>query len=566
MIPGNKEIALIQHRMGPSSQLPDYLESSEIAFTTDTGEVFIGAPTIHAIDGRERNKSNIYPYHNIQILTELTDNANLIKTEYSINGTKIYFPIIYNAVNPVSTVSTSDIISINGVSVNVGVGISGVDAIVSQINSANIENVTAYNVDNRIQLVVTNGVSLMLQDVTSGALSKVGLVDEGISFKTITPSSSYSRSLSDSISDRISLSTFGVPNNSDSDSSVLINAAIKTVYINDKTEAHKTLNVNAGVYKLNSSPLYIPSNSIIKGEGINQTIFETNNINIEYLVGGMDDDGRPYGDPSFGLNSGQPQNIIFEDCCFKANGADVDILRLYGFKNITFKHCKFVGSGSLENKLVDIKRINGYNDISNILFEDCIFENGGYGVFCEDAVKGLKLRDCSFNNIMSEMVHLTPPTNTISDILFDSCEFNEEYELYYFNINENVSNCKIFNPIINQINNTHNISNKCNILSTSTDLDYYNITTCETGSIENITPIIDGDAMVIDYIILHPTYSRKGSVMKSINSVVSTDLVDIYPNYEDFKIKWVISDNGYISLNNISGIKCIIKWKLSLLK
>ena len=58
--------------MGPSSQLPDYLESSEIAFTTDTGEVFIGAPTIHAIDGRERNKSNIYPYHNIQLLTELT--------------------------------------------------------------------------------------------------------------------------------------------------------------------------------------------------------------------------------------------------------------------------------------------------------------------------------------------------------------------------------------------------------------------------------------------------------------------------------------------------------------
>lgn len=563
MIPGNKEIALIQHRMGPSSQLPDYLESSEIAFTTDTGEVFIGAPTIHAIDGRERNKSNIYPYHNIQLLTELTDNAKIIKTEYSVDGVKVYSPIICNAVAPISSVLSSDSIAINGVTVNIGVGVSGVDAIISQINSANIENVTAYNVDSKIQLVATDGTSLILQDITSGALSKIGLVEEGISFKTIVPSSSYSRSLSDSISDRITLNTFGVSSNSDS--SVLINSAIKTIYINDKTEAHKVLHANAGVYKLNSSPLYIPSNTTIKGEGVDQTIFETDNEDLVYLFGGMDDKGRPCGDPSFGLNSEQPRNVYFEDCCFKSN-VDIDLIRLYGFKDVIFKHCKFVGSGSVNNKLVDIQRINGYNDISNITFENCIFENNGYGIFCEDVVKGLKLRDCSFSKITSEMVHLTPShENAISNVLFDNCEFNEEYEVYYFNINENVSNCKIFNPIINQTTTTHNISAKCNILSTSTDLDYYNVSTCETGTIETISNIIDGDTIVIDYTILHPTYSRKGSVVKSVNAVVSTDLIDIYPSYEDSKIKWVI-DNNTIGINNISGSRCTVKWKLSLIK
>ncbi len=565
MIPGNKEIALIQHRMGPSSQLPDYLESAEIAFTTDTGEVFIGAPTIHTIDGRERSKSNIYPYHNIQLLTELTDNAKLIKTEYTIDGVKVYFPIIYTAINSPSSLSLSDTISINGISVNVGVGVTGnVNGIVSQINNSNIEGVTAYNVDNKIQLVVTDGLSLILQDISSNALFRVGLVEEGVTFKTIVPSSSYSRSLSDSISDRITLNTFGVSSTSDSDSSVLINSALKTVYVNDKTDAHKIIYANAGIYKLKNEPLYIPSNATIKGEGVEQTIFETDNSDFGYILAAMDDKGRPYGSPSFGLNSEQPKNIIIEDCCFRSN-VDIDLIKLYGFKDITFRHCKFMGSGSLDNKLIDISRINGYSDISNIRFENCIFENGGFGIYCQDACKGLLLRDCSFSNMTNEMISLVPTrANLLSNILIENCTFNEKYESYYFNINANVSNCKIINPTVNQTTNTHNISSKCNIYSTSTELDYWNENSIVRQQNNVITPIVPGDTMIIEYILLHTNYSRKGTLVKSSNVVAGSDLVDTFPGLSDDELKWNLN-GGNLIFNNTTDNNCRLQWKLKLL-
>lgn len=60
------QISRIQHRRGTSGELPDALADGEIGMTTDTGEVFYGAPTHPAVQGRKS-----YPYQNIKILTEL---------------------------------------------------------------------------------------------------------------------------------------------------------------------------------------------------------------------------------------------------------------------------------------------------------------------------------------------------------------------------------------------------------------------------------------------------------------------------------------------------------------
>lgn len=59
------QISRIQHRMGTSGELPDALADGELGFTTDTGEVFIGASTFEKVAGRKS-----YPYQNIKLLTE----------------------------------------------------------------------------------------------------------------------------------------------------------------------------------------------------------------------------------------------------------------------------------------------------------------------------------------------------------------------------------------------------------------------------------------------------------------------------------------------------------------
>lgn len=59
------QISRIQHRSGTSGELPDALATGEIGFTTDTGEVFIGAGDHARVADRKS-----YPYQNIKILTE----------------------------------------------------------------------------------------------------------------------------------------------------------------------------------------------------------------------------------------------------------------------------------------------------------------------------------------------------------------------------------------------------------------------------------------------------------------------------------------------------------------
>lgn len=59
------QITRIQNRRGTSKEIPDHLEDGEFGVTTDTGEVFVGAPNLPQLQNRRT-----YPYQNIKVLTE----------------------------------------------------------------------------------------------------------------------------------------------------------------------------------------------------------------------------------------------------------------------------------------------------------------------------------------------------------------------------------------------------------------------------------------------------------------------------------------------------------------
>ena len=86
------QISRIQHRRGSSGELPTNLEEAELGVTTDTGEVFIGAPNLPAIQGR-----STYPYKNLKILTELD-------IQRTITGDVYYHgPIVSSVAPPTGT-------------------------------------------------------------------------------------------------------------------------------------------------------------------------------------------------------------------------------------------------------------------------------------------------------------------------------------------------------------------------------------------------------------------------------------------------------------------------------
>jgi hypothetical protein len=93
------QISRVQHRRGTSGELPDAMAESEIGFTTDTGEVFIGAPNHPKVAGR-----TAYPYENIKILTEFD-------VQRSITGDVYYHGPLQNLV--VSDVNVLALFDVN---------------------------------------------------------------------------------------------------------------------------------------------------------------------------------------------------------------------------------------------------------------------------------------------------------------------------------------------------------------------------------------------------------------------------------------------------------------------
>lgn len=82
------QISRIQHRMGTSGELPSALTDGELGFTSDTGELFIGAASLAKVAGRKS-----YPYQNIKILTEFD-------VQHTITGDTYYHGPIETMVIP----------------------------------------------------------------------------------------------------------------------------------------------------------------------------------------------------------------------------------------------------------------------------------------------------------------------------------------------------------------------------------------------------------------------------------------------------------------------------------
>lgn len=83
-----KQISKLRIKKGLSENLPISLSEAEMAFTTDTGEVFIGAPNFERIEyrsGSGNTNDSIYPYQNIKILTEF-DFPKAITSDYYTMG------------------------------------------------------------------------------------------------------------------------------------------------------------------------------------------------------------------------------------------------------------------------------------------------------------------------------------------------------------------------------------------------------------------------------------------------------------------------------------------------
>jgi len=563
-----KQVALVQVRSGLSSQLPDSLEEFEFGTTTDNGGLYIGTSindTTYV--PRIRSQNNIYPYNNVEVLTERSDNLNIIKHNYiGYESSPIVYPTIVNGLATVTTLTTSSTISINGINVTLTNNGLTLDDTVSAINNTNIPNIIAHNNNGLFCLVNLTGSSITLSNVLNDPLQRLQLTYSSTDTTITYPSSSlYERTLQSVLDDTINAKAFNVLPTTQ-DNSLYFNGLFSALYLSySKLENYRITYLNSGKYYINTRAINLPPYCKLKGEGSDRTIiYSTSSSNIVSLM-----DGRGVLDTQleYGTQAAtQPSNIVISDITFQ-HSLDYNALNLYGGKDITFERCKFISGGNSNSILAHIKQL-GYNDISNIKFIDCEFDTSNYGIYINTPCSSISVIRCSFKNIYNQAIYIngTSTTNSdnilVKDCYFKDCAINTNNCIYFGShvTNSNITGCKFANlntvqPVVNY-SNTSNYDNVVSVVAPVNETTIVCSTLCEDCY------------TLFDYVLLNGEETRTGKLSFYVDSSLATNSTIVFSdscigNYSSSFIMRKTNDGVSISLLNNSTLSVTLRYGIN---
>ena len=414
MAKNTKQIALIQHRRGNQSELTD-LHEGEFGLATDTNSLFIGNPNNPKL--KERIQSNTFPYGNIQVLTEFSDNLDMIKYVYS-NGNGSKLPIIVTGSKLYPSIPAGTTIVINGQTITFDKE-TDAQGFCDKINSLNL-GVKAQVVEGGKIQIISNGETLVLENgegqEQGGILDIIGITTEPSYTENATPPSD--RTIQEVLDDYCSVKNFGVLGDGTTDDSDAFYNAILTVYCADnKPDCFKTMLVPAGEYIINSKPLALPTGIHLKGEGIDRTIIKTNSyenglnvllttLDSNYVLSDLSSTNK------YGVNGEIAHNIIVEDMTFDVSESTLETVLLLGSTyDVWFRNVKFIGYSDIQNgngsTLVNIFKSQGLQDSSYVHFFNCIFENARNGVNISNNLSWFLFNNCLFKDITNQAINIT---------------------------------------------------------------------------------------------------------------------------------------------------------------
>lgn len=573
-IPGRVEEALIQHRYGYSMDLPDYLEEAEIAFTVDDGGVFIGAPMFKKIDGRERASSNIYPYHNIRILTEVSENSEIITVPYNPFNEALNMPIILEGYQE-PDITNTDIITINGVQLRIVPTDNTINAYVNRFNnafiSAGINNISfdAYNNKFRIIFYAKDNETLIMDSVTDQALQHFGLVsplEVNVTHKVITPTSRSTRTLSEILSDRISIKTFGVMNNNSEDSSLLTNATISMLYRADSIFLRKDLFFPAGQYNFSSDSVYLANN--VKMVGEYNTFLTFNNVNSTTMFTNTDTLGYYPSVQAFGNNKEEISNIEIDNFNISTT-KQLNGFTLYGVNNFKLLNSSIKSNNAevlISNNIVQ----NVFDSMHDFTIENVVIDGAKIGIELE-ATSKIVLKKCIFKNISEFCINLS----NCSNVIIEECDFSDSSITGKFLQLVNCKNVIIKNCIFPEDFNLLNANNN-KILSTTSSFELEDYITVEiaSGVATNILSLYqrqqDDIVVKLTYDIYGRAFQDRSGVMikKLLSNTIDTSINNINDSNMDDNLPFQMNKQGTtvtFSLNNLRSSTAYIRYKLSII-
>lgn len=420
MVKNTKQIALIQNRRGRLSELPTQLNDGEFGLATDTNELFIGNGSNPAL--AERVASNTFPWGNVQILTEFTDNLKIITYRYESNtDVEARLPVIISgSVIPEVYANTS--IKINGVEVLFDRRSTDITYIVKTINETEDLPVKAFNNNGKLGLISTE-TEITLED-TDRTYQGIGLVyylgfgEDG--FYSAVSGVPSERSLQDVLDDFVSVKSYDANGNGrDDDSENIYNAIVSLNKAGDSAEYYRTLLFPAGNYIINSKTIPLPHGAHLKGEGMGRTVLKITKTDDACMTT-MDSNMLLGTDTTglFGVNAEAPKYITVEDLTIDASEGGSNIVKLASCETVIFKNVEIIGKPESYG-------LSLIGNSKHIILDNCIF-NGG-SLVSSESVEHLIVKNCLFKNIVNEAIKLDPISgNEIVNCVFEGNIFTND--------------------------------------------------------------------------------------------------------------------------------------------
>lgn len=415
MAKNTKQIALIQHRRGALSELPYQLNEGEFALATDTNDIFMGNPNNPVLKERVNSDEPIFPYGNIQLLTEFTDNMSKIKYTYKYKSSAVKMPIEIICENENPQIPTGMTIYINDIELKIG---DNPLFFVAHLINDTFDSVKAQVLsDGRLKIISTDDTLSFEDGITpEGSVGAMELL--GIPTDINIANTPVARKLQDVIDDRVSIKAFNAYGDGSTDDYQAINNAIIASYGN-RILSPRELYFPSGIYNIETNKsLMLLSNTHLNGEGIDRTIIQglgTEPLfttgNIAYVPGTSDNYKNEISDDE----GHYVTNILVENMTISGHLSSItNLIYLNDCQHLTFRNVKFIGAEA--SVIVNMISTAFLFDIT---FENCIFtwkehtDTAKYiqnGILVKSTFNNLRIINCQFIGITNEAINISSNT------------------------------------------------------------------------------------------------------------------------------------------------------------
>ena len=422
MAKNTKQIALIQHRRGKLSELPKQLNEGEFGLALDTNELFIGNSTNPAL--AERINKDEFPYGNIQILTEFTDNLHKITYRY-ISNTDVMarLPIVVTGTVIAPSVVLGTSIIINGIDVEFDTQYS-LDGLIDKINSVKDLDVKAFRDDNSHLVLITTASELTLEDGTTFEKGNVERLGFGVNEFATVAALPVERPLQQVLDDQVSVKSFGAIGDGEiDDSDAIYNGVLSLNKAGDAPQYFRTLSFPAGTYKVQKT-IPLPKGTHLKGEGYGRTILKEDNFGSSLFMTMDSNFITPSLSDYYGKGSELPVNITVEDLTIDVSESGAGAAVTLGpCETVVFRNVEFKGSEGTVS--VRIEPTTNAIDFKYIVFDNCKFVNGSTGIYVNGNVDHLIVKNCYFESFTGTVINASLGTSVLTHSLVDGNVFTK---------------------------------------------------------------------------------------------------------------------------------------------